>query len=109
MVGRRVQARFHALLLGSHPNVLNTTFHFQSRCNPPPKNTPHPHQVGDFNLSRYMSRDDSFIKSSLENNPRWSAPEVIVEGRYSKVGGAAWCALVGRQPVCCAVSGSPTQ
>jgi hypothetical protein len=32
-----------------------------------------------------MSRDDAFIKSSLENNPRWSAPEVVVEGRYSKV------------------------
>ncbi|KAI8472913.1 MAG: hypothetical protein J3K34DRAFT_502100 [Monoraphidium minutum] len=41
-------------------------------------------QVGDFNLSRYMSRDRAFIKSSLENNPRWSAPEVITEGRYSK-------------------------
>jgi serine/threonine protein kinase len=40
--------------------------------------------VGDFNLSRYMSRDDAFVKSSLENNPRWSAPEVIAEGRFSK-------------------------
>jgi hypothetical protein len=44
-------------------------------------------QVGDFNLSRYMSRDRSFIKSNLENNPRWSAPEVIVDGRYSKARG----------------------
>jgi serine/threonine protein kinase len=26
--------------------------------------------VGDFNLSRYMSRESSFIKSTLENNPR---------------------------------------
>lgn len=48
-------------------------------------------QVGDFNLSRYMSRDDAFIKSSLENNPRWSAPEVVVEGRFSKVRVCAGC------------------
>jgi hypothetical protein len=38
-------------------------------------------KVGDFNLSRYMARDSQFVKSTLENNPRWSAPEVIREGK----------------------------
>ncbi len=39
-------------------------------------------KVGDFNLSRYMSLGASFVKSTLENNPRWNAPEVIGEGYY---------------------------
>ncbi len=43
-------------------------------------------QVGDFNLSRYMALDASFVKSSLEINPRWQAPEVIGEGYYSTAG-----------------------
>ncbi|GBF95597.1 hypothetical protein Rsub_08578 [Raphidocelis subcapitata] len=61
-------------------------------------------QVGDFNLSRYMSRDSAFIKSSLENNPRWCAPEVIAEGRYSKAadvfsfGVVLWELLTWREP-----------
>lgn len=40
-------------------------------------------QVGDFNLSRYMALDTSYVQSSLELNPRWSAPEVIGSGHYS--------------------------
>jgi serine/threonine protein kinase len=40
-------------------------------------------QVGDFNLSRYMAVDTSYVQSSLELNPRWSAPEVIGSGHYS--------------------------
>lgn len=30
-----------------------------------------------------MSLGTSFVKSSLEINPRWSAPEVLREGYYS--------------------------
>jgi hypothetical protein len=51
---------------------------------PPQTSQTAPKKVGDFNLSRYVGRGDAFVKSSLENNPRWSAPEVVAEGRFSK-------------------------
>ncbi|KIY91303.1 Putative serine/threonine-protein kinase/receptor [Monoraphidium neglectum] len=31
-----------------------------------------------------MAVQESYVNSSLENNPRWSAPEVVAEGRFSK-------------------------
>jgi hypothetical protein len=60
--------------------------------------------VGDFNLSRFLSKGSQFVQSSQLVNPRWCAPEVIEVGHYSKAadvysfGIILWELLTWQQP-----------
>ncbi|KAI8465776.1 MAG: kinase-like domain-containing protein [Monoraphidium minutum] len=65
-------------------------------------------RICDFNLSRYMSAERSYLQSRMTVNPRWCAPEALLEGRYSKKADVysfgivmwellTWCAVQGRE------------